>query len=59
MDGDGDGTASCDGGAYELLPEPAAVEVPALGPAGMILLVLLLGGIAIRGVRRQAESLNQ
>jgi hypothetical protein len=50
VDGDGDGTASCDVGAFEL---------PALGPVGMILLMLLLGGIAVRGVRRQAESLNQ
>ncbi len=52
QDGDGDGTANCDVGAFELLPEPAAVEVPTLGPVGMILLMLLLGGIAVRGVRR-------
>jgi CSLREA domain-containing protein len=52
VDGDGDGTASCDVGAYELLPVPAAVEVPALSPVGILLLVLLLAGIAVHRVRR-------
>ncbi len=53
VDGDGDGSASCDVGAFELLPQPAAVEVPTLGPAGMIVLALLLSSVAVRAMTRQ------
>jgi hypothetical protein len=52
VDGNGDGSDGCDVGAFELLPEPAAVEVPTLGRPGLVALAILLGGIALGVVRR-------
>ncbi|MCP4549317.1 MAG: hypothetical protein GY835_22925, partial [bacterium] len=44
LDGDGDGVAGCDVGAYEM--NHRAIEVPALRGAGLVAFALLLAGIA-------------
>ncbi len=49
FDGDGDGEARCDAGAFELAPEGLVVEVPALSPPSLIALGLLL---AVAGALR-------
>ncbi len=50
QDGDGDGVAHCDVGAYEL--EFSVLSVPALGRAGLALLALLLAAGALALLRR-------
>lgn len=50
QDGDGDGVAHCDVGAYEL--ELSVLSAPALGPAGLALLTLLLAAGALAFLRR-------
>ncbi len=53
LDGDGDGVASCDVGAYET--DHRAIEVPALRSAGLMAFALLLtsiAGVMIRHRRR-------
>ncbi len=55
VDGDDDGVATCDVGAFELHPEPLAVDIPALSPAGFAGLVILLAAIALCAIR-QAQN---
>ncbi len=50
-DGDRDGEARCDAGAFEL-GGPAVVEIPTLGELGQLALVLLLAGAAVLALRR-------
>jgi hypothetical protein len=46
-DGDGDGVAGCDVGAYERVPRQPVVQVPALSPAGSLLLGLFVSASAL------------
>jgi len=50
QDGDGDGTARCDAGAFERAP--GVIAVPGLGPQGLALLALLLAAGALGLLRR-------
>ncbi len=52
VDGDGDGVATCDVGAFELHPEPPAVDIPALSPAGFAGFALLLTAVALIAIGR-------
>ncbi len=52
IDGDGDGVATCDAGAYEL--NPRAVEIPAVNPLGLIAFVLLIAATALVKMTRRA-----
>ncbi len=51
VDGDGDGVATCDVGAFELHPEPLAVAIPALTPAGFVGFGVLLATLALFAIR--------
>ncbi len=52
IDGDGDGIATCDVGAFELHPESLAVDIPTLSPAGFAGFAILLAAIALFAIRR-------
>jgi len=51
VDGDSDGEAGCDAGAYELAPDGIAVEVPALAGGRLALFAVLLAGCAFWRLR--------
>lgn len=48
MDGDGDGIAACDAGAHEAGAPSGLADIPALPPAGLLLLAALLAAVAWR-----------
>ncbi|MDA8018337.1 MAG: hypothetical protein MPN21_12895 [Thermoanaerobaculia bacterium] len=50
VDGDGDDVATCDAGAFELLPSETPVAVPALSPHGLVVLIVLFMAAAVRRV---------
>ena len=56
QDGDGDGTATTDIGAFELVGGAVTpVEVPAAGPWGLVTLVLALAGVGVVALRLRAH----
>ncbi|MCP4545789.1 MAG: right-handed parallel beta-helix repeat-containing protein, partial [bacterium] len=50
IDGNGDGTATCDAGAYEF--NPRAVDIPAVNPVGLAVFAALIAAIALVKVAR-------
>ncbi|MCP3973806.1 MAG: hypothetical protein GY720_04870 [bacterium] len=52
VDGDGDGVATCDVGAFELHPKPLVVDIPALSPAGFAAFAILLAAVSLFAIRR-------
>jgi len=53
VDGDGDGTALCDMGAYELQPAPGPPGVPTLTHWGIVAMITLFAGLLVWTVRRR------
>ena len=51
MDGDGDGIAACDAGAYEAGAPSGLADIPVLPPAGLLLLAALLLAVALPRLR--------
>lgn len=52
LDGDGDGVAACDAGAYELGTPTGLADVPSLGATGLVLLAASLAALSITLLRR-------
>ena len=57
QDGDGNGEARCDAGAFERT-RPAAVEIPTLGSIGAMALALVLAGAGLGALRRRAWNVG-
>ncbi len=54
IDGNGDGEATCDAGAYEF--NPRAVEIPAVNPVGLVAFVVVITGIALVKITRRTRE---
>ena len=57
QDGDGNGEARCDAGAFERA-RPAAVEIPTLGSIGAMALALVLAAAGLGALRRRAWNVG-
>ncbi|MCP4550364.1 MAG: hypothetical protein GY835_28220, partial [bacterium] len=53
LDGDGDGAAACDAGAYEF--NPRAVDIPAVNPVGLVVFVVLITFIGLVKIARRTR----
>ncbi|MCP4546838.1 MAG: hypothetical protein GY835_10285 [bacterium] len=54
IDGNGDGAATCDAGAYEF--NPRAVDIPAVNPVGLIVFAALITAIALVKIARRTPE---